>query len=229
MDDKLKAIKDKIAKLLAKAEGTDNAYEASVFMGKVNELLEQHQIEMHEIRSHGGDNDPMGEQMGEFNLYASMTWSKMLISLCCKYYGARSVWWKQKNHLKYQLFGRESARVTAELMIPFIISQVRQRARQFSEETGRTLSVAQREIGHALTIRVNSMLNASEIHRAELTRNALIPVDTTQDYMDKYYGDTLRVGKARQLKYSNSARDHADRISLNHQATAAGRLQIGSK
>ena len=38
-------IEDKIAKLLAKAEGTDNAHEAEAFMAKAEELMLQHGVE----------------------------------------------------------------------------------------------------------------------------------------------------------------------------------------
>lgn len=43
-------ITERIAALLAKAEGTDNEHEASAYMSKVQELLTSHQIELETVR-----------------------------------------------------------------------------------------------------------------------------------------------------------------------------------
>lgn len=233
----LREIKDKIAKLLAKAEGTDNPFEQMMFMGKVNELLERYEMDMFEIRAHAGiDNDPMGEQQGEFNVYASMMWAKMTLHWVAKYYGARIVWNpKQKNHLPYQVFGRESARVTAELMIPYVVSQVRQQARRYKQDNPRTYdwkpmtdSVAQREVGMALASRLSRLANENEAKRNDLASKSLVPFDATQAFMDNYFGaNGLKHSRKSKKGYSGAAAAYADKISLNKQATGAGaRLQI---
>jgi hypothetical protein len=224
----LKTIKDKIAKLLAKAEGTDNVHEAEAFMQKVNALLEEYQIEMFEIRAHKGvASDPMGHQEGEFNVYASMMWAKMVLHMTAKYFGAKIIWeGKRKNHLPYRVFGPESARMTTELMIPYIVSQVRQQARLYAQDFGRTASVAQREVGNALSMRIARLLADAEAHRSELQSKALVPVDTTAEYVDDYYGGGLKVGRRSRKGYGFGAEDYADKISLNRQATAVGRKQI---
>lgn len=233
----LREIKDKIAKLLAKAEGTDNPFEQMMFMGKVNELLERYEMDMFEIRAHAGiDNDPMGEQQGEFNVYASMMWAKTTIHWIAKYYGARTVWNpKKKNHLPYQIFGRESARVTAELMIPYVVSQVRQQARRYKQDhpvtwDGKAVtdSVAQREVGMALASRISKLAGENEAKRNELASKSLVPFDATQAYMDNYFGaGGLTHGRKNKKSWSGSASTYAEKISLNKQATGAGaRLQI---
>lgn len=218
------SIKTKIAALLAKAEKTDNAFEAESFMNKVNELLEKYQIEMHEIRSmrRDGDADPMGHQKGETNLYASMQWARTLAGTVARYYGCKFIFWKIHNHFKYEVVGRESARTTFELMLPFIISQVKQQAKTL---VGLTPSVAQREVGQALLIRIHRMIPKAEERRSELSRNALVPVNDVAGYMEKHFPN-LKTGRATTLRFGSAAAAAADRISLHHQATAINLKRI---
>lgn len=211
------SIKKKIAALLAKAEGTTNQFEADAFMAKVNELLERHQIEMHEIRS-AQDNDPMGKEKGTANIYASMSWAKDVANALSRYYGCRFVYWRRGNHTIYEVIGRESARMTFEMMLPFVLSQVKQQASRIVREQGSTVSVMSREVGQALTIRIFKMIPKVEEHRAELERNALVPVSDVQAFMDAEYLK-LKVGKNKQFNYGAAARDAADKVSLNVQAT----------
>lgn len=216
-NDKIKA---KIAALLAKAEGTDNPFEAESFMAKVNELLEEHQIEMHEVRSTTGQvNDPMGHEAGETNLYASMSWARDIAGTLAKYYGCRFVYYKLGNHFKYTIIGRESARTTFELMLPFIISQVKQQGRRcWLQHGGQSESVWVREVGQALWVRVGALLPKAEERRAELSANALVPVDDTQSYLDDLFPN-VKKGKEKSVSYGWEAKKAAERVSLHHQAT----------
>lgn len=218
------SIKSKIAALLAKAESTDNEFEAETFMNKVNELLEKYQIEMAEIRSmrSNGDNDPMGQTKGETNLYASMLWARTLAGTVARYYGCKFIYWKRGNHFKYEVVGRESARVTFELMLPFIISQVKQQAKTLY---GLTPAVAQREVGQALLVRISRMIPQAEARRSELTRNALVPVSDLDGYMEKYF-PRLKSSRSTTLRFGYDAARAAEKISLHHQATAANVKRI---
>jgi hypothetical protein len=218
------SIKTKIAALLNKAEKTDNAFEAETFMNKVNELLEKYQIEMTEIRNMrpAGDTDPMGHQQGETNIYASMLWARTLAGTVARYYGCKFIYWKRGNHYKYEVVGRESARVTFELMLPFIISQVKQQAKTLRHLTA---SVAQREVGQALLVRIARMIPVAEQRRSELTKNALIPVNDLEGYM-AIHNPNVKTGKVTTLRFGRSAEEAASRISLHHQATAANVKRI---
>jgi len=214
------SIKTKIAALLAKAEGTDNQFEAEAFMAKVNELLEKHQIDMHEIRAKMGANaDPLGKGAGETNLYASMAWSKDVAVALARYYGCRTVWWKRGNHMNYEVFGRESARITFELMLPFVISQVKQQGRRLWLEHGvKSQSVWSREVGQALVIRIWALIPKAEERRADLGKNALVPVDDVQALVDATYSN-LKSARAKTMKYTSAAREAAEKVSINQQAT----------
>lgn len=220
------SIKTKIAALLAKAEGTDNAFEAASFMAKVNELLERHQIEMHEVRAAQGDQDPIDMTVGETKLYASMSWAKDLAGGLARYYGCRFIFGRRGNHFVYDIIGRESARMTFELMLPFVISQVRQQAKRlWIANDGKTRSVWEREVGHALWVRVGTLIPLAEAHRKDLETKALVPVSDVDAKVAELYAD-LKKGKQRKVSISAAARDAADKVSLHVQATGRGPTKL---
>lgn len=210
------SIKAKIAALLAKAEGTDNPHEADTFMRKVNELLERHQMEMHEIRAAMGDQDPMGKQRGETNIYASMLWARDLGGALAAFYGCKYVYWRQNNNFNYEVIGRDSARMTFELMMPFVISQVRVQAKVLVAH-GMTKSIAEREVGHALRVRLYRMAAAANEHRNELVGKGLIPVSDLDAAMAEFYPE-VKKAKASKAKYGYTAQELAEKISVNVQA-----------
>lgn len=117
-------IKATITALLAKAEGTDNEFEQSVFMSKVNELLEKHQIELYQL---GDDSDLMGFERGDYNVYVAISWAKTTIHQITLFYGCSTVWTREgKSNFRFDVVGRESNSVTANMMISFIMDQVRE-------------------------------------------------------------------------------------------------------
>lgn len=213
------SIKNKIAALLTKAESTDNAFEAETFMAKVNELLEKHQIDMNEIRqraANGADVDPMGVQKGETNLYASMTWAREVAGALAQYYGGRLVYWRRGNHTVYEINGRESVRTTFELMLPFVISQVRIKAKVLIAN-GYTKSQAERQVGHALASRIWRLVRSTNARRFELSSQALVPVDDMDAWMEAQNPD-VKTNKAK-LQFGAEAQAQAAKVSLHHQAT----------
>ena len=214
------SIKSKIAALLAKAEGTDNEFEAATFMAKVNELLEKHQIEMHEVRAAQGDQDPMGRQKGETNIYASMLWARDVCGALARYYGCKMVYWRKGNHFTYDIVGRESARITHELMLPFIITQVRLQAKRLcvGRMNAASKSVMEREIGQALLVRIDRLTRNAAAHRVELTGKGLIPVSDLEAAMAEFY-PSLKKAKQKTLRFGRDAQAAAEKISLHQQAT----------
>lgn len=214
------SLKTKIAALLAKAENTDNEFEAATFMAKVNELLEKHQIEMHEVRAAGGDSDPIGKEMGETNIYASISWAINVAGALAQYYGCRVIYFRKGNHRPYEVIGRESARRTFELMLPFVISQVKQQAKRLcvGSNNAKSRSVMEREIGQALWIRINNLVPAAEEMRSELTGKGLIPVSDVDAAIREFYPE-LKAGRAKTVRFSSEARDAANRVGITPQTT----------
>lgn len=215
------SIKLKIAALLAKAESSNNEFEAAAFMAKVNELLEKYQLDLHQVRvARDQEADPMGKQAGETNLYASMLWARDLISVLARYYGCRMIYRRKSNHFAYDLVGRESARITCELMVPYIITQVRLQAKKLGELTsnGNSKSVLERKVGQALMHRVYRLVNDNEKHRVELTGKGLIPVDDLDAAVSDFF-PKLKKAKSRPFHLDRDAVAAADKIGLHHQAT----------
>lgn len=209
------SIKSKIAALLAKAEGTDNPHEADTFMAKVNELLERHQMHMHEIRKVMGDQDPMGKIDGETSLYASMTWARDLGGVLAQLYGCKFIYWRRGNTFQYSVIGRDSARITYELMFPFVISQVRMQAKKLVA-MGLSKSIAERQIGQALQLRIWLLCEKANETRTELVGKGLIPVSDLDAATAEFFPD-LKEGKAKKLSFSQQAEKLAEGISINLQ------------
>ena len=242
----LDSLKDKLAKLLAKAEGTTNEHEAEAFMAKVNALLEQHQIGLHEIRAHGARVvDPMGRQRGENNIPSSLAWYKLVSYVVAEYYGAKILTYKYKaGKVPYIIIGPESSRITTEMMLPFIISQVRQVARKYMREVNEkavafwgdvatakacddylTEVKAQTHVGLALRSRIWKLIEANKVHRRELESKALVPVDGIQAYLDEHFPKT-KTARASTGHTTHAAIKAAEGISLHTQTTTDKRHMI---
>jgi hypothetical protein len=231
------SIKNKIAALLAKAEGTDNEHEQDAFMAKVNELLERHQIEMHEIRKMAGlDKDPLSKMTGD--IPSSHEWPTHVGFELAWFYGAELVrhkrTWKEFNAIgtkqyrkisyTYTVVGRESACVTFDMMYPFVLSQVRQQARRFAKKTGLSMAKAERSVGMALVDRINKLRYADKQRREANERNALVPVDDLKAYVDSMF--TIKMIKDPDAPIYDGADEYAAGVSLNQQTDAINRKRI---
>lgn len=226
----LSKVKERIAKLLAKAEKTDNEHERETFMAKVQEMLEQYQIELHEIRKMGGKvDDPLGNNTGD--VASSDAWIFRVTGSAARYFGCRIVWEQQdRNNMKrkpYRVFGRESARAVFEMMIPYFLSQVRQQGRRMSNDLGDTVSRRTREVGLAFASRLSELAVQADEHREAVTRNALVPLDVrkeTQNAINEFY-PSLRSAPKMRTGFGASARDYADKININ---TQVGNARTGA-
>lgn len=222
-DDNKAKIKDTIAKLLAKAEGTNNAHEAAAFMAKVGKMLEEHQISLNEVKNNGQRNsDPMGKERGSTRLYASMSWAMPVASSLARYYGCEFIYRKEgKNHWNYDVVGRESARTTFELMFPYVISQVRILAKRMGVSSSR----AERDIGKALAVRIIDMIPEADHRRSRLVGKGLIPVSDLEAALKDLF-PALKVNKAKSLTFSRTAEGLAEEVNVNIQITEKSKLLL---
>lgn len=247
MTDKNKIL-DRIAKVLAKAEGTNNEAEAEMLMAKVQSMLEEHQLSMIDVATADRE-DPIGVNYRAAHCWVSNSWMKMVAAQLADYYGCRLVYAQHKNKILFDVAGRLSARVTWEQMLPFVTKQVRAQAKALREkdiltiagDTGwdwdraarqvKGVGSYERAVGNALSYRLHRLAKDAQARDEARVANgerALVPVDQVDAVMREAFPD-LREGQSRAVKTTNGAREAAAGISLARQTGANTAKQIGGR
>lgn len=212
---------DKIRKIIAKAEGTDNAAEAEMLMAKAHKLLEEHNYTLLDVAE---DTDPIATQKSGTHAWTSNSWVTTLANQLAKYYGCSLVLSRTGNKRNHYVTGRESARVTFELMLPFILKQVRAAARAIQAQEGGGLGKHERRVGNELASRIfvmNRENDQREQARVARGERALVPVDMVALVEKEHFGN-LSASKGRPRARSAAARNAAAGISLNRQTGSSG-------
>lgn len=220
-------IKEKIQKILAKANGTDNEEEAAIFLAKAEALMEQHQIDLDDL----GEDDPMGRYVGLTGTSSSPTWQRHLLNVVAKYFGATTVRTLRGGAFELHILGAESARMTVELMWPFILEQVRKEGRKEAKAMSLSSEQAIRRVANALTIRVQEILASERERKVETktvaARNALVVRGTAlSNYLGEQFPHLVKT-KSRGIGTNDIARQAAGRVSLHRQTGGASTLRIG--
>lgn len=230
------SMKDKIQKILAKAQGTNNEEEAAIFLAKAQELMEKHQIEIDDL----GEDDPMGKFVGLTGTSSSPTWMRHLMNQVAAFYGASTVRTftrrNGKDYFDLYVCGAESARITVELMFPFIVEQVRREGRKEAPKMGLATEAAIRRVANALVHRIGRLRaeeRAAKEARGEgvpLTKagqNALIiRGNALSKYLEDEFGALKRTA-GRATSTNAVAQAAAGRVSLNRNVGGSSQLRIG--
>lgn len=216
--------KDKITRiikaLLAKAAGTDNEAEADIFLAKAHEMMEQYQVDVTDFEK----DDPIamtvawsGRSDGP-NRYTMRLWKEVSM-----FYGCRIVY----NHIDHkkvncEIVGRESSRITAELMFPFILDQVNTSVKKIIETHGGERGAVWRDVVNALVLRIARLRREQKVVPPQTVsgKNALATIDAVKAKLDELY-PRLTTGIARSLSTSGAARTAAEGISLHRQTTGS--------
>jgi len=215
--------KDKITRiikaLLAKVAGTDNEAEAAVFAAKAHEMMEQYQIEVSDVLR----DDPIDRNKPYSATTSSPSYKKHLWRSLARYYGCKTMLnWVSHTEYEIHIIGRESARVTAELMYPFIMKQVREAGRKISDMGDMKPEACIRDVANALVLRLDKLTaEQRENDPAPVTqsgKNALVAVNAINALMKQLYPNA-KPGAARSIGTSGSATAAAAGISLNRQTT----------
>lgn len=241
-------ILSRIRKVLAKAEGTDNPHEAEMLMIKVQSMLDEHNLQLLDVER-ASDEDPIGTDFNAAHVFVKDSWFKHTAAALAYLYGAQVVWTKvTKNKTLIHISGRESARITWQLMLPFIRKQIRAQAKKlrdnliqrwvdvgYSERDaiiiGKINSQAafERQVGNALTRRIQ-MLHWEAKHRDEdrvaSGGRALVPVDLINAEVDRAFGEVE--GASFKGATTREAANAAAEISLHRQAGGEKAKQIGA-
>lgn len=222
-----KTIQQKIQAILAKAESSTHPEEADSFMAKAAALLEQHGLSMADLGTINQD-DPVGATYEASYNYASEPWFKMLCGQIARYYGCRIVITRvAKNKYSHTLAGRESARTTYLLMTPFIKKQVLAAATRLVKEGHcHSRSIAQRQVGQALSLRIYEMIKERAPAPGPSGENALVPVDAISAKLDELFPNRKQNAKKRGVSFSLAAQDAASKVSLDQQVHTKRRERL---
>lgn len=240
MDD-IASIKKKIGAILAMAHSTNNEHEAAAFMAKAEVMMEKYQLEIWQL---GDVGDPMGKEEG-------LRWQDAtpglndhkLLHAVCRYYGCQMVHRTSTIvnsrgrtvplHM-LDIIGRESARVTVMLMMPFIMEQCKAAGAKLTEEGHGAKAKTTLRVINALCSRIWHMVeDAKRKARVDavgkaMESRALVVVKELDAFMAAEYGK-LKTGKARSTSTTDAARHAAAGVSLHRQTSGASQLKIGSR
>lgn len=217
--------KDKITKiikaLLAKAAGTDNENEASIFAAKAHEMMERYQIEVNDVLK----DDPIDRSKPYAATSSSPSYKKHLWRALAHYYGCKTVLqWTGDTDYEVHIIGRESARVTTELMYPFIMQQVREAGRKLSQGCSIKPEACIRDVANALVMRLQKLTAAQRATEpqpvTQAGKNALLVISETKALMERLY-PKLKSVSGRGIGTSDAAPGAAEGISLSRQTTGS--------
>ena len=228
-------IKARIKALLAKgADASCTPAEREAFTAKAHAMLAEYQIDLGDLID---SEDPVDVTRGETRGWVA-SWEISLQHAVGKYYGCRTIQMKGYGKrtdgtigdtIRVDFIGRESARITAELMYPFIRQQVMDAGRElFQNDKSRPLARHQRDVGNALVIRINALIPEAQAAVAATGVNALVPVERIQQVVDETYG-TLGKGRKSRIGFTGAANKAAANVSLHRQATGSSALQLGGR
>lgn len=227
----IEKIKTRIAALIAKAHGTDNEHEAAAFLAKAEDMLAAYQLSVWDLDD---GTDPMGMHEGIHMPGHPQSYKKHLAWCVAKYYGAECVMRNQIVDGRWVMtqvwVGRESARFTAELMYPFIMSQVRKEGALIASRTGQTREQAIRHVANALVIKLGRLEREKDKNNEAKTgaRNSLVVINEIKEYMKEAFND-LKEGRSKTIRTGDLAREAAERVSLHQQMSGKGQAKIGSR
>lgn len=206
-----------IKALLAKAAGTDNEHEAGVFAAKAQEMMERYQVEVLDILA----DDPVDMTVAfEGRADGPARYKSRLSSAVGAYFGCRTVFSTRGTRLTVKLIGRESSRITAELMFPFIYDQCKAAAKRISVETGVKADICERDVINAMISRLARLTREQKPVEPSTVagKNSLIVVDAIKAKMEELFPD-IKDGRAASFSTSSMARKAAEDISLHRQTT----------
>lgn len=218
------ALLNKIRALLAKAQadGASDA-ERDIFLAKAQELMEKHQVELFQLHV----NDPIGMTDGVVAQSGPPKYKADVQVALALYYGLHPVLSRRGKHIIVRLCGPESARITVELLTPFVWAQVCDRAGTLAA-SGRCINKAAgiREIAKALQVRLWHMTEAKKAQPAqEGTSFSLVVVNATEAFLAQQF-PKLKEGRERTISTGATARELAATISVSQQVSNRNQLRL---
>lgn len=221
----MQGIAQKIAKLIEKADSSTHPEEADTFMAKANELMRKHGLNLMELGRLS--EDPVDAQRNAFTTSATYPWMRRVVSALAAYYGCRLVYYKSGNTIVYDVVGRESARITLILMVPFVQRQIQKLAKDaYNKGVYSTRMKAVTAIGNATCLRIWGMVERDPLPKGTGV-NALVPVDIIAQVLEEAFPRTRKARKTTITSPDGYAREAAKSVSVNRQATGGSAKLLG--
>lgn len=231
------SITEKIRKIIAKADSTSHPEEAAVFMEKALKLMEDHGLSLLELGRLDSD-DPVGVDKQFYESTITTEWRQTLATQLAQYYGCRLIVLRNKTmfgkieSIYHSVAGRESARITYQLMWPYVLRQVMKQAAE-ANRNGEYNHPSQgyKAVAEALAVRLVWLnKNKATATPPQTGVNALVPIDLIQLAIDEAFEGGTRPTGPKKVKFNANAMQRASSISLNHQTTAGPAVRkIGSQ
>jgi Protein of unknown function (DUF2786) len=217
-ESKLDKIKRQIRALLAKAEERNaETEEAMACLQKAHALMDAYQIDSFEA----GDEDPIGHTPGVVGQPGMSSYKTNVQRSLARFYGARTVRrWLDDRRYVIELFGPESARMTTELMTPFVWKQVCEQGRVWAEERKQSQQAGVRRVANALVLLIDKASverHGNTAKSAAATQHALLIVDKTKALIAEHFPQGLKSFGKGPKGISSSAVDLAQGISFTEQ------------
>lgn len=206
--DNLSKIKTRISQLLAMADSTNHPEEAAAFAAKARQLMDEHNLSLGEAVA---DQNPLGETHDQVP-YAQKEYY-ILASNAARYFGCEALF-LGRGEKSFRIFGRESARITTQLMIPYWVKECRRLGNKLSKDTG----MPRREAIH-------SVMDAFSRRLGELTRkdppkavhsSLPVPIDEARAMMPDHYDNNTRL------------RNHAEAAALAKDISVSQQMAGGA-
>jgi len=220
----------KITAILAKAESTNHEAEAEVLMEKAHKLMMEHGITLLDLgKLH---EDPVGVNKNAVELSASYPWMRRVANQLGRYYGCKVVYVNApRNKVLLSVVGRESARITWELLVPFVQKQIQALAREAYKE-GRYSSRMQAvtRIGNATAIRIAKLADEmrSDTRIFGTGVNALVPVDIIDNALAEAFPGAVTT-RSRAASVDDYAREAAKKVNFDRQMGRASATRMIGK
>lgn len=228
------SIAERIRKIIAKADSSSHREEAESFLVKARQLMEEHGLSLLDLGRLNSD-DPVGVDKYFYRGHIIDSWRQLVAGQLAAFFGCELVSTTSGANRWHSVIGRESARMTHQLMWPFVDRQVMQMARE-DVKSGiyPSVNVARRRIGQQLALRLDKLNNAKKAEAPIAGRdlsgvNALVPVDLIEAAAAEAFPDLYRDPRKTKVRYDGNAKQRAEQVSLHHQAgSAAPALRLGS-
>lgn len=205
MDDK---ILNRIKKLFALGSNNSNEHEAESAMKMARKLLDKHNISVYDLK----EDEEIGIKT-EVNL--SMPWTRIVYQSIAELYDVRYLIQKHKRKPhEHLLIGTESNRVTASIVIEFVIKEIKDSCVGMG-------SGYRNAAAHGVSSQVNRILKERRESTEEvIPGTGLLPVDASKiaiqnanDWIDDLWGK-LKKGKTSYHTFNNSGFNLGENINL---------------